>query len=233
MSGARANDRPAVALVDGRPVQFTAKEFAILGLFVEHPRQVFSRDQLFELIWGDFGDRSAVGVYIRKLREKIEADPGHPELLVTVWGVGFTAGSGASAEQLKSPAGSRKTPALELPRGYFATLVVPGLNGSSRWLAALLAAIGTFVAVLTAFSLLARRWVVRPLSALSKAVDTIAGGSAFRRSRPSRVREIDQLVEALAAMDEGLRAAAERELQREQERRFLIRPLPPPPPAPP
>ncbi len=73
------------ATVDGRLVQFTAKEFAILGLFIEHPRQVFSRDHLFELIWGDFGDRSAVGVYIRKLREKIEADPRHPELIVTVW----------------------------------------------------------------------------------------------------------------------------------------------------
>jgi DNA-binding response OmpR family regulator len=49
------------AIVGGRPVQFTAKEFAILELLVEHPRQVFSRDHLFELIWGDFGDRSAVG----------------------------------------------------------------------------------------------------------------------------------------------------------------------------
>ncbi len=137
-------------------------------------------------------------------------------------GVVFTAGSGASAEELKSPAGSRKSPALELPRGYFATLVVPGLNGSSRWLAALLAAIGTFVAVLTAFSLLARRWVVRPLIALSEAVDAIAGGSAFPRGRPSRVREIDQLEVALAAMDESLSAAAERDLRREEERRFLI-----------
>jgi DNA-binding response OmpR family regulator len=77
------------AVVGGRPVKFTAKEFAILGLFIEHPRQVFSRDHLFELIWGDFGDRSAVGVYIRTLREKIETDPRHPELIVTVWGVGY------------------------------------------------------------------------------------------------------------------------------------------------
>jgi DNA-binding response OmpR family regulator len=77
------------AIVDGRRVPFTAKEFAILGLLIEHPRQVFSRDHLFELIWSDFGDRSAVGVYIRKLREKIEADRRHPELIVTVWGVGY------------------------------------------------------------------------------------------------------------------------------------------------
>jgi DNA-binding response OmpR family regulator len=77
------------AIVNGRPVQFTAKEFEILRVFIEHPRQVFSREHLFELIWGDFGDRSAVGVYIRKLRAKIEANPRHPELIVTVWGVGY------------------------------------------------------------------------------------------------------------------------------------------------
>jgi signal transduction histidine kinase len=137
-------------------------------------------------------------------------------------GVVFTAGFAASAETLKSPASSREL-ALELPAGYFADLHVPGLNSSSRWVAALVAAIGTFVALLTAFSLLARRWVVRPLAGLSEAVDAIAGGSAFPRSRrPSRVREIDELEEALTAMDESLHAAAERDLRREEERRFLV-----------
>ena len=132
-------------------------------------------------------------------------------------GVVFTAGFGASAERDTSSA--RK---LALKSGYFAALLVPGLNSSSRWVAALLAGIGTFVALLTAFSLLARGWVVRPLAALSDAVDAIAGGSAFPRSRPSRVREIDELDGALSAMDESLRVAAERDLRREEERRFLI-----------
>jgi DNA-binding response OmpR family regulator len=50
---------------------------------------VLSRDQLFELVWGDFGDRSAVPVYVRRLREKLEADPSEPRLIVTVWGVGY------------------------------------------------------------------------------------------------------------------------------------------------
>jgi DNA-binding response OmpR family regulator len=77
------------ASVAGERVSFTGKEFSLLRLFVEHPRQVFSRDQLFELLWGDFGDRSAVGVYVRRLRAKIEVDPSRPELLVTVWGVGY------------------------------------------------------------------------------------------------------------------------------------------------
>src|ERR1051326_594445 len=137
-------------------------------------------------------------------------------------GVVFAAGFDASAAEIKSPAGSADKPPLELPRGYFAALVAPGLNGSSRWVAALLAALGTFVALLTAFSLLARRWVVRPLAALSGAVDAIAGGSGFPGGRPSRVREIDELEVGLAAMDESLRAAAERDERREEERRFLI-----------
>jgi signal transduction histidine kinase len=137
-------------------------------------------------------------------------------------GIVFAAGSDASAGSVKSPTSSQKTPALRLPAGYFGELLVPGLNGSSRWLAALLAGIGTFVALLMAFSLLARRWVVRPLAALSEAVDAIAGGSAFPRSRPSRVREIDELEGALAAMDESLHVAAERDLRREEERRFLV-----------
>jgi signal transduction histidine kinase len=136
-------------------------------------------------------------------------------------GVVFTGGFNASAKKLKSLS-SPDTPALKLPQGYFAALAVPGLNGSSRWVAALLAGIGTVVVLLTAFSLLARRWVVRPLAALSEAVDAIAGGSAFPRGRPARVREIDELEQALAAMDESLHAAAERDLRCEQERRFLI-----------
>jgi signal transduction histidine kinase len=137
-------------------------------------------------------------------------------------GVVFTAGSGASAATLNSATGSAEKPPLELPQGYVAALVAPELNSSSRWVAALLAAIETFVALLTAFSLLARRWVVRPLAALSGAVDGIAGGSAFARRRPSRVREIDELEVGLVAMDESLRAAAARDLRRDEERRFLI-----------
>jgi DNA-binding response OmpR family regulator len=76
-------------LADGRPVALTAREFELLRLLVAHPRQVLSREQIFERVWGSWGDRSAVSVYVRKLRDKLEADPRHPQLLVTVWGVGY------------------------------------------------------------------------------------------------------------------------------------------------
>jgi DNA-binding response OmpR family regulator len=72
-----------------RAIALTAREFELLRVFAEHPRQVLGRDQLFELLWGSWGDRSAVSVYVRKLREKLEDDPAQPRLVVTVWGVGY------------------------------------------------------------------------------------------------------------------------------------------------
>ena len=72
-----------------RQVAVTAREFELLRVFATHPRQVLGRDQLFELLWGSWGDRSAVSVYVRKLRAKLEEDPADPRILVTVWGVGY------------------------------------------------------------------------------------------------------------------------------------------------
>ena len=75
--------------VEGEPVPVTAREFDILQLLAENPRQVFTRDQIYERFWGDFGDRHALTVYIRRLREKIEEDPANPKFITTVWGVGY------------------------------------------------------------------------------------------------------------------------------------------------
>jgi DNA-binding response OmpR family regulator len=75
--------------VAGRAVRMTAREFDLLRVLVQHPRQVFSREHLFELVWGRYGDRTAVSVYVSRLREKIEDDPGAPRYIVTVWGAGY------------------------------------------------------------------------------------------------------------------------------------------------
>ncbi len=74
---------------DGRLVSLTAREFDLLRLLAEHPRQVFSRDQLFERLWDSYGDQHTVTVHIGRLRDKLERDPSQPELIVTVWGAGY------------------------------------------------------------------------------------------------------------------------------------------------
>jgi DNA-binding response OmpR family regulator len=75
--------------VAGQPVSLTAREFDLLQLLAEHPRQVFTREQLYERLWGEFGDRHTLTVYVGRLREKIEEDPANPRYIVTVWGVGY------------------------------------------------------------------------------------------------------------------------------------------------
>jgi len=75
--------------VDGRLIALTPKEFDLLWLLAEHPRQVFTHEALLSRLWNDFGDRHAVTVHVGRLREKIESDPAHPRYIVTVWGVGY------------------------------------------------------------------------------------------------------------------------------------------------
>ena len=78
-------------LRDGLPLELTAKEFDLLHFMARHPNQVFSRQQLLDRVWdvGYFGDASTVTVHVRRLREKIELDPGRPRHIKTVWGVGY------------------------------------------------------------------------------------------------------------------------------------------------
>ncbi len=84
---------PAARTVSAHGVNasLSAKEFGLLFFFATHPRQVFSRTQLLNEIWGEdyYGDPSTVTVHIRRLREKIETDPSAPQFIQTVWGVGY------------------------------------------------------------------------------------------------------------------------------------------------
>jgi DNA-binding response OmpR family regulator len=75
----------------GEPLRLTVKEFDLLWFVARHPRQVFSRDQLMDRVWGYEAalDTGTVTVHVRRLREKIEDDPSHPRFLQTVWGVGY------------------------------------------------------------------------------------------------------------------------------------------------
>lgn len=77
--------------VNEREVMLTAKEFELLYFLAIHPNHVFSKDQLFDRIWGmdAIGDTQTVTVHVRKLREKIEANPAEPKFVETVWGTGY------------------------------------------------------------------------------------------------------------------------------------------------
>lgn len=85
------NPLTRVVTVQGNEIELTATEFNLLWFVASHPRQVFTRDQLLEKVWGfsEYVDPSTVTVHIRRLREKIEADPSKPIWLLTVWGVGY------------------------------------------------------------------------------------------------------------------------------------------------
>jgi DNA-binding response OmpR family regulator len=76
---------------DGARIALTAKEFELLWFLASHPNRVFSRDQLMQGVWGYAAalDTGTVTVHVRRLREKLEADPSRPELVETVWGVGY------------------------------------------------------------------------------------------------------------------------------------------------
>jgi len=74
--------------VAGSPVALTPREFELLRLLASHPRRAFGREELYERLWGDYGDRHTVTVHVARLREKIEEDMARPRLLVTVRGVG-------------------------------------------------------------------------------------------------------------------------------------------------
>ncbi len=80
-----------LATVRGEEIVLTAKEFDLLWFLAGHPRQVFNRDQLLDNVWGEtqYIDPSTVTVHVRRLREKLEADPSTPRHILTVWGVGY------------------------------------------------------------------------------------------------------------------------------------------------
>ena len=77
--------------IAGREINLTAKEFNILTLLLFHPNKVYSRDDLLKEVWGSdaLGDGRTVDVHVRRLREKIETDPGAPKYIQTKWGVGY------------------------------------------------------------------------------------------------------------------------------------------------
>ena len=91
IGGIRLNEETHRVYVDGREVELTNKEYELLLFFMLNVDVVFSREQLYERIWGwdAMGDSATVAVHINRLRKKIEQDPANPRYIVSVWGAGI------------------------------------------------------------------------------------------------------------------------------------------------
>lgn len=78
----------------GNKVDLTAKEFEILKLLIQNPRKVYTKEQIYSMVWKDayYGDENAVNVHISRLRNKLEEDAKSPKYVVTVWGIGYKLG---------------------------------------------------------------------------------------------------------------------------------------------
>lgn len=78
-------------LIAGREFNLTSKEFEILTLLCQNPGVIFSREKLLQIVWGEGypGDERTVDVHVRRLREKIEPNPGAPVYVHTKWGAGY------------------------------------------------------------------------------------------------------------------------------------------------
>lgn len=87
--GLKLNLSTREVFVNGHNVSLTPKEYELLRLFAEHPRYVFSYEQLLDKFWEGVGDKHTVRVHLSRLREKIESDPNHPQYLINVWGIGY------------------------------------------------------------------------------------------------------------------------------------------------
>ena len=89
--GLEINTASHKVLVSGREIQLTTKEYELLVFLASNPNIVFSKEHIFDTIWGDqyHSDTATVAVHIQKIRKKIEKDPSNPEYIETLWGTGY------------------------------------------------------------------------------------------------------------------------------------------------
>jgi DNA-binding response OmpR family regulator len=85
------------ATLAGAELALTSREFDLLAFLLAHPGRAFTRAELLAQVWGwEFGDQSTVTVHVRRLREKVEADPTQPRRIATIWGTGYRYDHGTS-----------------------------------------------------------------------------------------------------------------------------------------
>ncbi|WP_432403883.1 response regulator transcription factor [Wukongibacter sp. M2B1] len=91
INGIVINKQARQVYVNGKDTSFTTKEFDLLAFLASNPNIVFSKEVLFDRIWGEdeFGDIATVAVHIQKVRKKIEKNPSEPKIIETIWGSGY------------------------------------------------------------------------------------------------------------------------------------------------
>lgn len=91
IGGIVLDDREKTVTVDGEAINITRTEYAILRLFMEHPGQLFTPNEIYTKVWKDnpYGTENTVAVHIRHLREKIEINPTEPRYIKVIWGRGY------------------------------------------------------------------------------------------------------------------------------------------------
>ncbi|MBM7866862.1 response regulator [Heliobacterium gestii] len=89
--GLEINTAARKVFVDGKEVSMTTKEYELLLFLASNPNIVFSKEQLFDKIWGEesLGELATVAVHIQKIRKKVEKDPSNPAYIETLWGTGY------------------------------------------------------------------------------------------------------------------------------------------------
>jgi DNA-binding response OmpR family regulator len=89
--GLEINTASHKASVNGKEIQLTTKEYELLVFLAANPNIVFTKEHIFDTLWGDeyVGDTATVAVHIQKIRKKIERDPSNPEYIETLWGTGY------------------------------------------------------------------------------------------------------------------------------------------------
>ncbi|WP_315107772.1 response regulator transcription factor [Clostridium intestinale] len=89
--GLEINTSSHRVLVYGKEIQMTSKEYSVLLLLASNPNVVFTKEHIFDKIWGDefYGDTATIPVHIQRIRKKIEKDPSNPEFIETLWGTGY------------------------------------------------------------------------------------------------------------------------------------------------
>jgi len=91
VGGLVLDEEAKTVMLDGTPIRLTPIEFKITELLMKHPGRVFSINEIYERVWNEeaYNAENIVAVHIRKIREKIEADPKNPRYVKVVWGVGY------------------------------------------------------------------------------------------------------------------------------------------------